>query len=80
LALLRFVDIKDTGLDKYLSSSNLNKIKRFKKLYISSSEIGILTKTHRTHVLNLVRSYKIKPAKVLPYWSKTINFYDRKLF
>ena len=74
----KYVPVIDTGLEQYVSHSSLDKIKRFKEDYISSSEAGEITNTHRTHMLNLEKTNRIKPARKLFYGSKSINFYKRE--
>ena len=74
----QFVTLIENGIDRYISKKDLTKIKSFKKKYVTSKEAGIITNTHRTHMLNLEKQKLIKPVKHLVSGNQKINLYNRE--
>ncbi len=74
----QFITLVENGIDRYISKKDLAKVKNYKKKYVTSKEAGILTNTHRTHMLNLEKQKLIKPAKQLISGNQKINLYNRE--
>lgn len=71
-----FVPVIYTGLEAYISFTDLKKIRCFKRSYITEKEASKITNTYRGH-LNYY--HDIKPAKQFCVGNNlTISFYSRK--
>ncbi len=73
-----FIDYINTGLEKYISKSDLKKIIKFKSKYISSVEASEIAGHHRSYLPNLEKQGLIKHKRVLKNRKYSIKFYDRK--
>jgi len=72
-----FIDAINTGLNSYIFHKDLQKIKRFKALYISSREAEELINLNRSHIRTLKRQNKIKILKQLGRGKNKAFFYNR---
>ncbi len=74
----QFITLVENGIDRYISKKDLTKVRRIKKKYLTSKEAGVITNTHRAHMLNLEKQKLIKPAKQLKSGNQKINLYLRE--
>lgn len=73
-----FIEFVDISIERYISIKQLNKIIQFKKNFVTSDEAGKITRTHRTHMLNLEKMGLINVAKKFKTRKMQVNFYSRK--
>lgn len=72
-----FIDYKNSGLDKYISKQDLQKVINFKSKYISAVEAAKLAGHHRSYLPNLEKQGLIKHKKIFKNRKYRIKFYDR---
>ncbi len=73
-----YIEYKNSGLDKYISKKDLQKVINFKSKYITSVEAAELAGHHRSYLPNLEKQGLIKHKKIFKNRKYSVKFYARK--